>query len=202
MAMMPELPEVTLESARVDLARWAVSLRRAHAAGTGQARSHLAIRRTGAEDGAEDGAERAAYCCLGIWCEIERARGRVERHELSGFFSFAAPQEARNSSTLPKSIHLVDSDNPDLLHTVSRETHGEDLEASWGADCYDGPFSPSLEEWVADNADTYCAADLNDDLGLPFGRIADVVVWRYQLTPEELAAAEAAPRVELVEGPA
>jgi hypothetical protein len=28
------------------------------------------------------------------------------------------------------------------------------------------------------------------------------VVWRYQLTAQELAAAEAAPRVPLVEGPA
>jgi hypothetical protein len=198
MVMMPErLLDVTLESARADLARWAVSLRRAHAAGTGQTTGVLARRQLGEWD------VRADYCCLGVWCEIARARGLVEREQsdTSDHFSFAGPAEYQNTSTLPASIVLANSQNPDLLCTVSREDHGEDLMEAWRADCYDGN-NPSLEDWLAENAQVYCAADLNDDHGLNFGQIADVVVWRFQLTPQELADAELEPRVELVEGPA
>lgn len=94
MVMMPmELPDVTLESARADLARWAVSLRRAQAAGTGRTTGQLAIRRP------EAGPEVTGYCCLGIWCEIARARGLVDREEVGNAFSFAGPREVRNAST-------------------------------------------------------------------------------------------------------
>lgn len=197
MVMMPmELPDVTLESARADLARWVVSLRRADAAGTRRTTGQLAV-----SLGQADDPEAVGYCCLGIWCEIQHARGLVSRDEVGSVRYFAGPEEMRNSSTLPKSIRLAGSDNPDLLHAVARDNQGEDLVQAWRDDCYD-EYSPSLEEWVANNTDTYCAADLNDDLGLPFGQIADIVVWRFQLTPEELAAAELEPRVELVEGPA
>jgi hypothetical protein len=198
MVMMPEqYQDVTLESARADLARWAVSLRRAHAAGTGQTTGVLARQRRGQLD-----PERADYCCLGVWCEIARARGLVEREhsDTSDHFSFAGPAGYQNTSTLPASILLANSDNPDLLCTVSREEYGEDLMEAWRADCWGGN-NPSLEDWLAENAQVYCAADLNDDHGLNFGQIADVVVWRFQLTPEELADAELEPRVELVEGP-
>jgi hypothetical protein len=192
MVMMPEIDrDVTDPQERVRLARWAISLRRAQAAGTGQITGQLAERTDSAG---------VRYCCLGIWCEIEAAGGRLERETKSLSSTqvvFRGPGDIWNSSTLPQAARLANSDNPDLLRFLNREGWSEDLEGDAAHHGY-----RDAQKLADEEAETACAADLNDDHGLNFGQIADVIAWRFQLTPEELAEAEAEPRVELVEGPA
>jgi hypothetical protein len=202
MAMMPTPWSDTTDSdVRADLARWAVSLRRAAAAGTGQTNGLLAENQA-----TEEEPEKAAYCCLGIWCEIARAAGRVERKEpslISSQIPYVHPERGlATASLLPSGLYLDGSENPLLLSFLDREDHAEDLEPEAEENGYvhaDG--TGDVAAFVDYEARACAAADLNDDYGLPFGHIADVVIWRYQLTAEELAAAEAAPRVPLVEGP-
>jgi hypothetical protein len=202
-AMMPTpWSDTTNPELRADLARWAVSLRRAAAAGTGQTTGTLA-----ASQATEEEPEKAAYCCLGIWCEIARADGRVERGPL-GQVSLQIPYVTQtggmnNTSLLPRGVFLDGSDNPALLAFLDRADHEEDLETEAAENGYVHADGTGDVDAFAEYESRMCAAaDLNDDYGLPFEHIADIVVWRYQLTPEELAAAEAAPRVPLVEGPA
>jgi hypothetical protein len=201
---MSGLADVTVESERARLARWAVSLRRAHAAGTAQTTGRLALM----DDTIADSPE--GYCCLGIWCEIEHAAGKIERRVNGSQLEFRTPDTYTlwTGSTLPSAVLLAGEDNPDLLRTVLLDQSAgpvPDLEGSAAEHGYwldDAQTIPDVDTFAAQEAQTLCAADLNDDLGLDFGRIADVVVWRYGLTAEELATAEAEPRVPEVEGPA
>ena len=205
---MDGLDPVTEAPERARLARWAVSLRRAHAAGIPQATGALArIERLMDFDTEEPAQETAAYCCLGIWCEIEHAAGRLERKDdaISTELAFCDSQSWWNSSTLPWTARLNGHDNPDLLRIVSRSEVGdgtlEELARTHGYWADVDETTPDVEHFVDHEARTYCAADLNDDLELPFAEIADVIIWRYGLTAQELAIAEAEPRVPAVEGP-
>jgi hypothetical protein len=201
---MDGLKPVTEPTERARLARWAVSLRRAHAAGTAQTTGRLALM----DDTIADSPE--GYCCLGIWCEIEHAAGKIERRDNHSQREFRTPDEFTlwTGSTLPSAVQLAGEDNPDLLRIVLPDQSAgpdpslEESAAEHGYWLNSAETVPDVDTFVEGESQTLCAADLNDDLGLSFGQIADVVVWRYGLTVEELATAEAAPRVELVEGPA
>jgi len=199
MVKMPELPEVTDPAQRADLARWAVSLGRAYAAGIVQMTGELHHRAPAGE----------SYCCLGVWSAIGVAAGRVVRRlsvdpEVIAYGP-DAPVDHPGWATgqLASPIHLAGAADPDLLTWLDPEENpAEDLEElalEHGHVFADG--TGDVESFVEAEAKTATAAELNDDHGLSFAQIRDVVIWRYQLTPEELAAAELAPRVPEVEGP-
>jgi len=203
------LPAVDDRTERARLARWAVSLRRAQAAGTGQTQQGLAS----LDYDETPESPVVQYCCLGIWCEIEHAAGRVERRDPAGRKvgrrEFRAPGGyGWDGSTLPLVIQLDGADNPDLLRIVTRDGGGnddltlEEAAADRGYWLDEGRNIPDVDRFVELEAETCAAAELNDGHHLSFGEIADVVVWRYALTAEELATAEAMPRVPEVEGPA
>lgn len=211
MTLMPTLPEVTDPEQRAELARWAVALRRAHAAGTGQAEKKLHHRsRVLDVDGNQIGWENS-FCCLGIWCAMKAeagvlvsASGPGSGFEYGSVAYGDADDHARDeegdhgfaSGALPAPALLADSADPDLLRGVFEPSEQPDLDDEAEAAGY-----VDAEAFVEEEATTVSAAELNDDHGLNFAQIADVVVWRYQLTPEELAEAEKAPRVPAVEGP-
>lgn len=170
------------DTERADIARWVVAMYRAHQAEVEQARGHLK---------ADDG-----YCCLGLWCEIATARGQLKVRtrvghglhsvewagldvQLDGQWEYGA---------LPGAAYLGGLDDPQVIRLACRDDIGDDAEAlEWAA--LDG------RDW-----NTVSASNLNDDHGLNFSQIADLVVWSYGVTAEELAAAELAPRVTVVEG--
>lgn len=197
---MDGLAPVTDPTERARLARWAVSLRRAHAAGTAQTTGRLAL---------EEGPDApVGYCCLGIWCEIEHAAGKIERRGNRGQREFRTPDEFTlwTGSTLPHVVMLAGQDNPDLLRIVTQDYSDgpvslEESAAEHGYWLNHAQTVPDVDTFVAMESVTLCAADLNDDLHLSFDRIADVIIWRYGLTAQELATAEATPRVPEVEDP-
>lgn len=192
---------VTDESERADLARWAVSLRRARANRTPQTTGKL-TGRSWTGDLEEDGSIPLAltgHCCLGIWCQVKLADGTLTAKPDGGQVTYR-PVEGEylpQGSTLPHTVRLAWSNDPDLLAYLDREDYGEDTLAELAEE----HGYASVEQFVRYERKTATAAELNDDHGLDFGQIADVVVWRFGLTPEELATAEAAPWVPAVEGP-
>lgn len=199
--------DVTDPDARADLARWAVSLRRAFAAETRQIQGKLTSR--GYAELTSDGViplNVSGHCCLGVWCAIKTADGTL-RARPSGTEVAYQPTDGEylpQSSTLPTTVRLAGSNDPDLLAFLDREDAGEgsleELAAEHGY-WLPGNQAGDVEQFVRYERKTATAAELNDDHGLNFGQIADVIVWRYQLTAQELATAEAAPRVPEVEGP-
>jgi hypothetical protein len=150
---------------RMRAARWVVAMRRAHAAGTPQARRALHY---------VDG----GYCCLGLLCELAVADGVLERSRRIDNGNRVIYREPGSddwgSTILPDSARLFGEVNPVALTVQIRQ---RDDETGW------------------------TAAELNDTFGLTFAQIADVVTWSHQLTIDELAAAEAMPWVERIEGP-
>jgi hypothetical protein len=215
MVMMPELPPVTEEAQRADLARWAVSLRRAHAAGTRQVTGNLHMRNVldlgGDDDDDDDETEEAAalggdsYCCLGIWCRVQLAAGVLQVRTIRQAQGYASAAHRRTEpvfqeGSLPAVAQLAGSGDPDLLSTILQEDGPVDPNYDLAVLLADGL---SEEDWWAENGSTsLTAAELNDDCGCNFAQIADIVVWRFGLTDAELADAELAPRVPEVEGPA
>jgi hypothetical protein len=161
---------------RADIARWVVALRRAHHNGTGQTKGNLG--------------DRVSYCCLGIQCRLAEADGRLESRlavvARDAAYTLWRPagieRAAWEESTLPMRARLARSQNPPIFSYLPPE-HDRDDEAD-----------PEYD-FVA-----LAAADLNDHHELNFAQIADLVAWSFAITPEELAAAEAAPRVESIEG--
>jgi hypothetical protein len=186
--------KLTDPAQRADIARWAVSLRRAHAAGTEQVTGQLA--RFADHD--------SGYCCLGVWCEVAEAMGRLssDREEPSRPVWGSAVTGTMEAMTLPHGAFLNDDSNPQLLGYFTREA--EDYYDETATEPETEEDRQDLIEGLRDGGlwSKRCAAELNDADGLTFAQIADVVVWSYGLTPEELAEAEAAPRVPVVEGPA
>jgi hypothetical protein len=196
MVMMPELPEVTDTAKRADLARWVVSLRRAYVAQVGQTTGRLHVQ-------VPDGDAEGSYCCLGIWCVVKLAAGVLQRRNPEAGVQQYTDADAVDldfadwaDGSLPDSARLAGSSDPNLLRFIDRSKEGDYLDDMIAESGYDADY------WVSEAADTFSAAALNDDYGLDFSQIADVVVWRYALSVEELAAAEQAPRVPEVEGPA
>lgn len=184
---------------RADLARWAVSLRRAQAAGTRQVTGTLTGTLTSRMEG-------IGHCCLGIWCQLKTADGTLTA-KLDGVQVFYQPAGGEHhmpsAATLPETARLAGDADPDLLAWLDREEAGDASLAELAAD--HGYFIrdtsvPDVEEYFRYERRIATAAELNDDHGLSFGQIADVVVWRFGLTAEELALAEQAPRVPVVEG--
>lgn len=213
MVMMPELPPVTDETQRADLARWVVSLRRARAAHTRQVTGNLHMRNVLVSD-IDDETEEAttlgddSYCCLGIWCRVQLAAGvlqvrtvrQAQGYAQAGVAEFDGGPLSFSEDALPPAAFLAESSDPDLLRTISQEDGPTDPNADLAEHLADGL---SEEDWWTEiSSCTLTAAELNDDCGLNFAQIADVVVWRFGLTDAELAAAELAPRVPEVEGPA
>lgn len=217
MVMMPELPEVTDEAQRADLARWAVSLRRAHAAGTRQVTGNLHMRTVldlDDDDDDDDVIMEAtapgddSYCCLGIWCRVQLAAGVLQVRAYRQAQGYARAEAAEsdggplifNEGALPEVAYLAGSSDPDLLRTILQEDGPVDPNYDLAGYLADGL---SEEDWWTGNESrALTAAELNDDCGCNFAQIADIVVWRFGLTDAELAAAELAPRVPEVEGPA
>jgi hypothetical protein len=208
MVMMPELEPVTDPTERARLARWVVALRRAYAAGVGQTTGKLHHRMTQLDQAAP----RNTFCCLGIQCVLDVAAGTLAREENAssetGTVSYGPagtdPAETLGwtSGAMPSVAHLAGSSDPDLLKLISAEGWSDDLEEeaeSYGYVHAEG--RGDVESFVEAEAKTHTAAELNDDFGLNFGQIADIIAWRFELTAEELAQAEAAPRVPEVEGP-
>jgi hypothetical protein len=155
------------EAQRADIARWVVTMRRAVDAGVPQT----------------DGSLRDAggYCCLGLWCEIAEAAGKLQRRANASTTEWAGlgevTESAWRSGSLPHAARLGGQEDPELIQLVKRDDIGDDA---------------GVLEYVT-------AAELNDDHDLDFDQIADVVAWSFGVTPEELAAAELAPRVPAVE---
>lgn len=169
---------------RADLARWVVAMRRAYASGTAQVTGALA-----------DG---GGYCCLGLWCEIAETKGALQHRDLldSRKWADAAASEALLASgggwqagNLPGAAWLAGSADPELFRFISREDVGDN------PDYLESASDEDSGDWSSPTA-----AELNDDHGLSFGQIADLVAWSFGITAEELAAAELAPRVAVVEG--
>jgi hypothetical protein len=218
MVMMPELAPVTDETQRADLARWAVSLRRAHVAGTRQVTGNLHMRNVpdlGDDDyDDDDETEEAAalggdsYCCLGIWCRVQLAAGVLQVRTVRQAAGYARAGAAEpdggplifSEGALPAAALLAGSGDPDLLMTIPQDNGATDPNfdlAEWLT-----AGNPEREWWAENESTTLTAAELNDDCGCNFAQIADIVVWRFGLTDAELAAAELAPRVPEVEGAA
>lgn len=197
MVKMPELEEVTDPAQRADLARWVVSLRRAYAAETGQATSKLHVCDAHAD----------SYCCLGIWCVVQTAAGVLERDDLDDVRRYGrvggkldGDLRIWSDGALPDAAKLANATDPDLLRFVDRDRVDDDVDTAVAV--YVEEFGATAEDWAEHNASSVSASELNDDHGLNFAQIADVVAWRYQLTARELIVAEFSPRVPEVEGPA
>jgi hypothetical protein len=216
MAIMPMVNPVTDPEERAELARWVVSLRRAHAfpaIGQATGKLHHRVRQL---DATQDGYDRAAagqgyrdtFCCLGIWCALKVAQGQLALDpgvaSEYGTISYGPISDGPSvdvtwsSGALPNTVHLARSADPDLLRIVK-----------WSDDSLDDFEEDATDHGYADGdayaegeASTLTAAELNDDIGLSFDRIADVITWSFQLAAEELATAELAPRVPEVEGAA
>lgn len=206
MVMMLELPEVTDPSKRADLARWAVSLRRAYAARTRQVTGQLHERRNFADIVGEPAWAKDSYCCLGIWCVLQLTAGVLQRRPVAGGGPAQAygpaGKELRDGSwsegALPLGGFLGGSADPDLLTYICQDEGPSDPNSDLSAWLADGH---EVGSWWANEGTTVTAAELNDNVGLNFTQIADVVVWRFGLTDAELRTAELAPRVPEVEGP-
>lgn len=186
---------------RADLARWAISLRRASAARTLQTTGQL-TRLNHSEE-----RRTVAHCCLGIWCQIKLAAGELVSQASSSApatVEYASPMigSMRQGGNLPWEVELVGQLDPILLTVLVRDA--EDMSEGELEDLglFEGESGAELASVVAGNAEDFTAAQLNDDIELTFDQIADVIAWSFQLTDAELAAAERAPRVPEVEGPA
>lgn len=179
--------ELPLDDAeRADIARWVVAMYRAHAAETEQTTGNLR--------------DDTGHCCLGLWCEIATARGVLavrtnalhDNHvqEWVGLGESDGPDHGWQSGALPEAAYLGGLDDPEVMSFASREVYGDSPAELQFASEDDG-------DWTM-----VSAAGLNDDHGLTFAQIADLVVWSYAVTAEELAAASSAPRVGAIEGEA
>lgn len=179
------IPPHTDPAARAELARWVVGMRMAQAIGIPQGRGHL-------KDAPGPRAD-AAYCCLGLRCEILVGRGLLEQQEANGRYSFGVGERGGlgswESNFLPLAAHL----------------DGLSPATGWGdrnpmaLDATPATFRPIVGD-VHGAPMSFGAAAANDSLELTFVQIADCVIWTYAVTPDELAAAAAVQADEIAAG--
>lgn len=155
---------------RANLARWVVAMRTAREQSVSQGNGYLNA--------------NGSYCCLGLWCEVLVGLGVLERHDpFESLVHYGAPGLADVGATkvLPSAAHFAEADgpaastDPGVLHLYGEEDRdGNDL--------------------------VITAAQANDDHRLNFAQIADCVVWTYEITETELAAASAAQAQQIAAG--